>query len=442
MKKRLFLLLFLLSLFSNAQNFRIPYRIKNLWGYADQKGKIIVSPKYDSVAVENDNFRWFVFKNNKMGVIDSLGNEKLAVEYDSIERKPLHSQDNDFYLTKNNKKGYADINGVIIFPCDYDQIEACNEMYIGKILHFFVKNEVENAWTLQDYYKKTLLTDIQQFKSLHDGNYKIQVKNKWGFYNVSLQKWILLPEYDDIDYLDHDFDKKKEYAQFKYFAKKDNIYQLITEDFKIEKYQKPYLDFFEAEKTSGSNSVYSTYENGDIKIVTISKPKQSSVYHFDRNERTDPTKLQITEKKGKYGLQVTYNYETKDLPPKYDEIKILSNGSYNNREIVLLKKKDKYGIFSMKTFSMLTDIVFSNISLHKSQSIIILHDKNKIGLYQFDDGRNDFPTTVIMPDYDKFVRRDYARSLDEKYRSFEVYYFKKNNKTCIVGMNGMQFFAD
>ncbi|RZJ49013.1 MAG: WG repeat-containing protein, partial [Chryseobacterium sp.] len=102
-----------------SQNFRVPFRSKNLWGFADQKGKIKVSPKYDSVSIDNENFRWLVYKNNKTGVIDSSGNEKLPVEYDSIERKTLHSQDNDFYIFKNKKIGYADIDGKIIFPCEY-----------------------------------------------------------------------------------------------------------------------------------------------------------------------------------------------------------------------------------------------------------------------------------------------------------------------------------
>ena len=143
MKKLFILFFYLISIFIYSQSFRIPFRSKNVWGFADQTGKIKVSPKYDSVSINNENFRWFVYKNNKIGVIDSSGNEKLAVEYDSIERKPLHSQDNDFYLFKNKRKGYADITGKIIFPCDYKDIVACTaETPIFEVAKMMAKQKV------------------------------------------------------------------------------------------------------------------------------------------------------------------------------------------------------------------------------------------------------------------------------------------------------------
>lgn len=240
-----------------CQNFNIPYRKGSLWGFSDKFGKIKIEPKYDSVSIDFDNYRWIVFKNKKTGVVDSLGNEKLSVEYDSIYRNPLHSTDNDFYLWKGEKKGYSDIDGKIMFACNYKDIVACDEMLFGKTFNFFIQKDKGDLWELQDYSHQILISRIQEFKNLYKGNYKIKINNKWGFYNVTLKKWILQPEFENIDKLHkEDYIPKKEIIGFKFYGKKENTYFLITEDFNTKEFNSNYDDFFEAQ--TASSEIYET----------------------------------------------------------------------------------------------------------------------------------------------------------------------------------------
>ncbi len=444
MKKLFTIIFYLTSFLVFSQNFRVPFRSKALWGFADQTGKIKVTPKYDSVSIDNENFRWFVYKNNKAGIIDSSGNEKLAVEYDSIERKPLHSTDNDFYLLKKNKRGYADINGKIIFPCEYKDIVACDEILIGKISNFFVKKENEDLWELQDYSQATQINQIQEFKSFYTGNYKIKKGNKWGFYNVSLKKWIFNTEYDEIGSLSYKdfYERKKEYSEYKYFAKKGDIYYLCTKDFKITEFKNAYEDFFEDKKSSAQiYSAFTDSEEAEKKSLTQNSSDLSKTYKLG-SYYGGPNQIKIIQEKNKFGMQIFYASEVKNILPKYEEIQlIVEGGSYRN-EIALFRKKDKWGIFDLKRFVWITDIFYNDIALSKIRNILLIKDKNNIGILEINDGRTDFDTEFIPPMYDKLITIRYVRSMDDNYKSFNVYFFNKNGKIYPVGMNGVQFYQD
>lgn len=444
MKKLFILFFYLISIFIYSQSFRIPFRSKNLWGFADQTGKIKASPKYDSVSINNENFRWFVYKNNKVGVIDSSGNEKLAVEYDSIERKPLHSQDNDFYLFKNKRKGYADITGKIIFPCDYKDIVACDEIRIGKISNFFIKKENENSWELQDYSHTTQINQIQEFKNFYNGNYTIRKGNQWGFYNVSLKKWIFNAEYDEIGSLSYKdfYEKKKEYSDYKYFAKKGDVFYLCTKDFKIAEFKNKYEDFFENKRSSAETyEVYTDIGKAEKKSLTQNNSNFSSTYKLS-SYYGGPGQIKILQEKNKFGFQVLGIYEEKKVPPAYDEIQLIFEGGAYQNDIAFFRKKDKWGIFNLKKFVWVTEVSYNDITLSDIRNILLIKNKNKVGLFEINDGRIDFDTQFIPPVYDKFSTIQYARSLDHTYKSFHVYFFHKNNKIYPVGMNGVQFYQD
>ncbi|MBB4807582.1 hypothetical protein HNP38_002888 [Chryseobacterium defluvii] len=445
MKKLFILIFYLISLLIYSQEFRIPFRSKNLWGFADKTGKIKVTPKYDSVSISNDNLRWFVYKNNKTGVIDSSGNEKLATEYDSIERKPLHSRDNDFYLFKNKKTGYADIGGKIIFPCDYKEIVACNEILIGKISNFFIQRENGSFWELQGYNHDIQINQIQEFENFYEGNYSIKKNNKWGFYNVSLKKWIFNAEYDEIGSLHYKdfYEKKKEYSDYRYFAKKGDTYYLCTEDFKIAEFKNKYDDFFEDKRSAAKtySTVFRDSGEPEKKSFTQNNSDFSKVYRLS-SYSGGPGQIKILHEKNKFGLQIADPYEEKKILPKYDEIQLIAEGGSHRNEVAFFRKKDKWGIFDLKKFVWVTEVAYNDIILSKIRNILLVKDKKNIGLFEINDGRTDFDTQFIPPIYEKFSTIQYARSLDDNYKSFHVYFFIKNGKIYPVGMNGVQFYQD
>lgn len=87
MNRLLFVLFFLARGFSaaRAQNeIYVPYRSGKLWGIADYAGKMIIEPRYDSIAPDKSNFIFLkTFKEGKQGLIIN-GREVLPNNYDEI----------------------------------------------------------------------------------------------------------------------------------------------------------------------------------------------------------------------------------------------------------------------------------------------------------------------------------------------------------------------
>lgn len=438
---------FLGTSFCLSQKFNVPFRKGNLWGFSDKSGKLKIEPKYDSVSIDYDNYRWIVFKDGKTGVVDSLGNEKLRVDYDSIYRNSLHSTDNDFYLLKGDKKGYSDIDGKIIFDCEYNNIIACDAMLFGKTYNFFIQKDKGDLWELQDYGHQVLISQIQEFKNLYKGNYKIKINNKWGFYNVTLKKWILNPEFEIIERLyKEDYTLKKENVDFKFYGKNGNTFFLIAENFNTKEFNSNYDDLFEVKKAS--NEIYEspfglTGRKGyEKQLITGENFEEGKKFILDRNV------ISLIKKKNKFGL--IYNiWESsfpKELEPVYDEIYLLNNKinetDYFSKNIVLIKNKKRWIIFDLEKFEPISSQTFEEIEIPENlnQIFFILKSKGLIGIFDYDDRKK--ANILIQPQYNKFNIVRSARSIDENYNSFKVYYFIKNGKICPVGENGIEFYLD
>ena len=437
--------LLLITTTLSAQNFRLPYREGKLWGYADQNANVMVKPKYDSVSIQEYNFRWFVYKNNKVGIIDSLGKEILLPKYDSIDRNPLHSQDTDYYVFNNKKVGYSDINGKLILDLEYDQIHACSTLRLGKKSNFITKQNTSNLWELKDITQTTILSNIQEFRDFHHGIYAFKINNKWGLYNVLFHKWILEAEYEKIDYLDYEdfYEKKQEFEKYRLYAKKGKTYTLCTNTFDIANFEMNYADFFEKNERQGS--IYATVPSGisDIKIISLSESK-NEVFRFYSTDRSKLQEANLVEKNKKYGLKLYFkNQPSKEIDAEYDEIKLLTDGeNYYNSQIALVRKKKKWGILDIKSQNLVTPITYDAINTSKNPRILILTLNKNIGIFAVEHNHNDYQSCWVKPEYDSFEGYDSARSLDEKYQSYIVYYFKKNGRICPVGKNGLKFYKD
>lgn len=428
----------------SCQNFHLPYRQDKLWGYADQNGKIVVQPKYDSVEVYYNNYRWLVFKNKKVGAIDSLGKEILAIEYDSIERRPLHSTDNDFYLFKNGKIGYANVDGKIIFPCNYAEIVSCHELLFGKVSNFLVKTTPSSLWELKDIANNTIIDNIQEYNDYYDGTYRLKINNQYGLYNVSLRKWIFQPEYDDLAYFEYQdfYRRKKPYENFRFYAKKGKTYWLATREFEIQSFEMNYPDFFENYKSEAN--IYSAAPprlNPQPKDLSLLVNKS---IRFNSYDDRDLYEFKLIQKGKKYGLELKFKSKGSTLiPTDYDEIKLMEDGEdYYNNQVAFVRKKKKWGILNLKNSTLITPIVYATIENTKIPYLLILNENGKIGLFEIKNNRLEADYNWIKPEYDTFITVDYAQSMDEKYKSYAVYYFKKDGKWCPVGYNGLKFFKN
>ena len=84
---KLLALLILPMSFFGQNNFFIT-ESKGLFGVLDEKGREIVTPKYEQIdAFGEVHKNWAVVTlNNKVGLIDSDGNELLKASYDKINK--------------------------------------------------------------------------------------------------------------------------------------------------------------------------------------------------------------------------------------------------------------------------------------------------------------------------------------------------------------------
>ena len=167
MKNSLLIFFFFFIQITWAQKTLIPYKNGKLWGYANETGHIIITPKYDSVALFSKEGKSLaiVSENKKMGVIDENGKEILPNIYKKIE----HLEERRMYGTKSKS--------------------------------FFA--EKENG--MLDLYSedRKINSDIQKIKTVAGNFILVQKNNKLGLYDDD-GKEILPIVYNQIDYVKSD----------------------------------------------------------------------------------------------------------------------------------------------------------------------------------------------------------------------------------------------
>ena len=173
---------------SFSQEFLLPYRSGDLWGYSDSFGNIVIEPKYDSVSPTHDNQRWDVYQNGRVGVINSKGEELLKPIYSGLERDPKHSEYHDYYVKLDSLFGYSYMNGIFIIEPKYKELLACefNYRYDYREAYTFLASvdNVANTYKLIDKNDNDLLTGITEVSHVTDHFYKFKVEAKWGLYNT------------------------------------------------------------------------------------------------------------------------------------------------------------------------------------------------------------------------------------------------------------------
>lgn len=447
----LIVLLFSLN-FGFSQTFNVPFRKGTLWGYADKLGKIIIEPKYDSVSADYDNFRWYVFKNGKTGIINIEGIERIPVEYDSIHKQPVHSEYNEFEVYKNGQMGYTDINGKFILPVAYKSIYKVDDESFNRLeLKFFVQTNADEKYQLITHNKTEILKDIEDFKNIYNGYYIIQTNKKNGIYSMISKSWKINAEYDSIKRFDFkDFYRpKEEFKNIKYYGLKSgkiylftNSYEIVTTSFNQIK------DFFNPPKMDDETdyAVMSNLEDikGNIVEVTGNNYVENQEYKTIDFYRTR-LKINIIKEKNKF--QIKSNSLSFDSNKKFlfDEIRLLksSNDSEYDSRFAFVRNKNKWQLFNFIKNELLSEITFDSFEFHKTfNTILLLNNKNKVGLYKLEDDRDEEVSTPIEPLYDSFERFVYLSSNDRKYKSFNLFYFKKDGKLCPVGINGVKFYQD
>ena len=450
MLKTCYFLLLLISCNAISQEYNIPFRTGNLWGICDKKGSIKLEPKYDYINPNMENFRWYIYKNDKVGILNEKNEEVLAPIYDSIFREPVHSTYNEYLVYKDNRLGYTDIDGNFILPIKYKAIKkADNDSYNKLPLKFFVQSDSETNYKLINVNATEILTNIQAFKETNNGLFIIEKDNKIGVYNTVKNEWKIANTLDSIKYFDHkDFYGPKEaYSNIQYYGIKNKVYYLFTRDFEqINTKITNFDDFFDP--LNEENIAYSVEETissigkpFEIKLVTGEGFVTDNSYLSEDHYRTR-LKIEITKLKNKYSITTNSISFNASNSKKYDAIKLLRK-TYRDKydcTFAIVKTKDKWQILDLVKNEIIPNVEFDTAEFQDNfRDVLVLTNQSKIGIYTLN---KEEPVIAINPIYDALSSIEHINPLDDSYKLHKVYYFIKKDEYCPVGSNGISYYKD
>lgn len=115
-------------------------------GLISKQGKIVVSTKYDGIAIGfTDGFCQVALGQN-WGLVNDKGEEILKPLYGDI----MAEKDGIFRISKDNKYGFADKTGKILVEPKYESVD-----YAGSGLFFFMKEPAR--WGLKNFREEIIV---------------------------------------------------------------------------------------------------------------------------------------------------------------------------------------------------------------------------------------------------------------------------------------------
>lgn len=438
---------------TSAQNFLIPYRKGTLWGYADPTGKIIVPPQFEKVSSDGDNRRWVVSNNDKLGVIDEKGELILNTEYEKIKRDPKHSEYNDYYIFKNGKAGYATWSGKIMLPAIYDTIRLCSfpdNLHHSYGYYFLVKQNSD--WTIIDSNQQVILSSIQTFRDLYDGDYFLKIKDHWGIYSVTNKSWYFKPDYDTIGYLKkYDLDLKPEFKDYIIYAQKGNELFLINTDAELKSFGSQILDsLYEPQKIMDLEiydmPVEDNYNDTKRTLTSLRnlvQTDENGIQVLIQEKRYAPliTELILTQKSGNLGVNVIYDGKKIQISPEYNDIHVFYGDGSLNENYLFVQKNAGWGIYSLYENKLVVPSEMDSIKQSYNPLVYELWKNNRCGIY-VQRYQNEESGYYIPPQFDEFYELSSVPSHSGEYAYFTLFMFTLEGQLCIVGENGVHFYSE
>lgn len=329
------------------------------WGYADESGKVVVPPIYNStyffknglalVGAYTDKKRTFGFKE-KWGFIDKTGKEIIPVIYDAI----FEFQDGITVFQKDEKWGVIRSNGEIVEQPIYMEAHEYSEGFArvktGPKQHGFIDKTGKLAIPAKYYFandfkeglaaimieqtgvkgmffplrmgfvdktgKEVIPPDYQMVRDFNHGLARVKARNSWGLID-NKGKTVLSIKYDDIDYFSDGMAKV---------------------------YKKEKVGFV----------------NTDGKITVPVKYDTAGDFYGD---------VAIVERKGKLGFVDKRGKEV--VPVIYDSLCLFSEG------LAAVEKDGKVGFVDSTGKVVLPLIYDSATDFKDGKSVVILNDQRK-----------------------------------------------------------------
>ena len=150
---------------------RLPqFRIGQLWGFIDQKGNMVIQPKFDRVEDLVDGRFWV---KNSHGSFLIVRKEKIFVSL-------IYGDVGEFneglcWVRKGGKWGFIDKTGKVVIPINstYDYVWSFSEGLSGVRKGGFIDKTGKEVIPL-------IYDDVRDFS---EGLCKVEKDDKWGFIN-------------------------------------------------------------------------------------------------------------------------------------------------------------------------------------------------------------------------------------------------------------------
>ncbi|MFN8416529.1 MAG: WG repeat-containing protein [Cytophagaceae bacterium] len=189
----LLVITFLLQAQTNCREGLCTYKDpkKNLYGFSDDKGKIIIPPKYDEIIDPFYLGRAIVMYQQKVGMIDKKGVTVIPFEYKEVLKEQF-----DLIPVRNldNQWGFYSLTGTLVTPCQYDNF---------KIIHKGKQILVQEAgkWGLITHKGvEQIPTKYKNIIPVHAKQFEVIQFDKWSILD-SKGKKIGELEYDSTEVL-------------------------------------------------------------------------------------------------------------------------------------------------------------------------------------------------------------------------------------------------
>jgi len=173
-------LLIAVSSIVQAQNLVPFYNEKDLWGFKNDSGEVVVQPIY---SFAKDFYLGFakVVINGKWGYLNSAGKEITSLKYEKLSNGEDDRDEELYergytYVKLNNKFGLIDSTGKEITPLKYDQVSY---FYAG---YGIAVVEINGKFGLVNKLGKEI-TQIKydRVRSLSGGFAEVSINGKFGF---------------------------------------------------------------------------------------------------------------------------------------------------------------------------------------------------------------------------------------------------------------------
>lgn len=421
------------------------------WGFIDESGKLVISPRYDEVDYFRTSGLCAVKRNGVWGFIDKFGKEVIAIIYPEVNQQ---MKDQNVIVKKNNKWAIFDNLGRQLSDFIYDNIKRTDISDFSKDIftrdqstyfengaalveidgkYEFINAKARAAFPNNKFDSASVFDTFKNAIVKRNGKYGI-IKTD-GTFKVPL-------EYDHIGY----FDTNHAFSEY-YNVRKGEIYSILNRDLKKigESYEPVFNDFSNSDPTL-------TYKNLKGKVGIIDWQGKTLIpFEYDKLIQIENEKLFIAVKNEKYGLidedgylKIPFIYSSlysfdgtgNQILFIADEKKIIGinnkevlNGYestipiyYNVKKITVSKNK-KYGIVDLngKILLPLEYDEISNWVEYGPEKRHFIVKNGKYGLIEFETFN-----TIVPPIYDKLVAKE------------NLIFVTKNGKSGILDINNKE----